>query len=129
MRPGLGFNGVVIHLQHQKTDTNYQNLPNINTKIYDNVLDFGQLRAIESHPSFVPKIRSVDWIAPFPGVVHGAVVVDGVVDGDVALEGDRHSQEDGASQGDPVQRVQELGRAREGKETLVIQGDIHMNNR
>ena len=64
-----------------------------------------------------------------PGVVHGAVVVDWVVDGDVALEGDRHRQEDGAGQGDPVQRVQELGRAREGKETLVIQGDIHMNNR
>ena len=41
-----------------------------------------------------------------PGVVHGAVVVDGVVDGDVALEGDRHRQEDGARQGDPVQRVQ-----------------------
>ena len=52
-----------------------------------------------------------------PGVVHGAVVVDGVVDGDVALEGDRHRQEDGASQRDPVQRVQELGRR--GRNDLI----------
>ena len=51
-RPGLGFNGVVIDLQHHfKTYTNYQNLPKINTKICDNVLDFGQLRAIESQSS------------------------------------------------------------------------------
>ena len=44
-------NGVVIDLQdHFKTYTNFQNLPKISTKIYNNVLDFGQLRAVEFHP-------------------------------------------------------------------------------
>ena len=54
---GLGFNGVVIDLQHHfKTYTNYQNLPKINTKIWDNVLDFGQLRAVESQPRVTNQI-------------------------------------------------------------------------
>ena len=48
----MGFNGVVIDLQHHfETYPNYQNLPKISTEIYDNVVDFMQLRAVESQPS------------------------------------------------------------------------------
>ena len=48
---GLGFNGVVIDLQHHfQTCTNYQNLPKISTKIYDNCVDSAHLRAVESQP-------------------------------------------------------------------------------
>ena len=49
--PGLGFNGVVIDLQqHFETYPNYQILPKFTSKIYDNVADFRQLRAVESQP-------------------------------------------------------------------------------
>ena len=48
---GLGFNGVVIDLQqHFETYPNYQILPKFTNKIYDNVADFRQLRAVESQP-------------------------------------------------------------------------------
>ena len=48
---GLGFNGVLIDLQHNfKTCTNFQNLPKISSKIYAIVADFCHLRAVEPHP-------------------------------------------------------------------------------
>ena len=51
---GLGFNGVVIDLQqHFETYPNYQILPKFTNKIYDNVADFRQLRAVESQPGCV----------------------------------------------------------------------------
>ena len=51
---GLGFNGVVIDLQqHFETYPNCQILPKFTNKIYDNVADFGQLRAVESQPRFL----------------------------------------------------------------------------
>ena len=50
-RTGLGFNGVVIDLQqHFETYPNYQILPKFTNKIYDNVADLRQLRAVESQP-------------------------------------------------------------------------------
>ena len=56
--PGLGFNGVVIDLQqHFETYLNYQILPKFTNKIYDNVADFRQLRAVESHPT-IPYSQS-----------------------------------------------------------------------
>ena len=48
---GLGFNGVVIDLQHHfKTCTNFQILSKISSKIYVIVADLCHLRAVESHP-------------------------------------------------------------------------------
>ena len=49
--PGLGFNGVLIDLQHHfETYSNFLNLSKISTEIYDNVVDFTHLCAVESQP-------------------------------------------------------------------------------
>ena len=49
---GLGFNGVVIDLQHHfMICLNFQNLHKFRTEIYDIVAESAQLRAIESRSS------------------------------------------------------------------------------
>ena len=51
---GLGFNGVVIDLQHHfMICLNFQNLHKFRTEIYDIVVDFEQLRAVESRSRYV----------------------------------------------------------------------------
>ena len=56
---GMGFNGVVIDLQqHFETYPNYQILLKFTSKIYNNVADFRQLRAVESQPW-----RTIIWLS------------------------------------------------------------------
>ena len=68
---GLGFNGVVIDLQHHfMICLNFRNVYNFRTEIYDIVVDFEQLRAVESR-SCVPcscateEMVNLNGTAPF----------------------------------------------------------------
>ena len=57
--PGLGFNGVVIYLQHHfKTCTNFQILPKINTENLRQCRRFYNLRAVESRSRVSCKLLS-----------------------------------------------------------------------